>query len=150
MSLVFGTATNTSAVITPPGLYLVRLANVEETESTFNPGEMQLKWIFKIERVIDSSEDEAEDAVGSELWGFSSKGGSLRHKARIWGEAIRGKPYDEGEPMDASELIGKLAKASVVPHTKQDGSETTKIGALTVHKTRKAQPVEPEDDEEPF
>lgn len=136
MSFVIGTATNKSAAIVSPGLYISRLISIDEVESPFDEGKMQLKWIFRVERVIDTNDDDPEAALEAEIWGYTSKGGSLRHKARQWATAIRGKEYEEDEPMDAAELLGKLVKVSVVPHTKQDGTETTKIGALTTHKTK--------------
>lgn len=145
MSLTIGTATNTaeySAI--PAGLYLARLKAIEEIESRYNEGQTDLKWIFVVERVIDSNDDDAEKAVGEEIWGYSSKGASLKHKARLWAEAIRGRAYDEGETIRSDELIGKLVKISMVEHTRQDGTTTTKVGALTTHKTKRR--VE-EDDE---
>lgn len=150
MELTIGTATNkTDFAPTPEGLYVVQLKHVEKAESTFNPGTEHLKWIFTVRAVIDSNDDAAEDAVGEELWGFSSLGGTLRHKARKWAEALRGKPYAEGEAMAVSELIGCYAKATVVPHTKQDGSETTKIESLAPHKTTRRSKRAPEPAPEP-
>lgn len=156
MSLIIGTANNSTASVTPAGLYLTRLTSIEEVESPFEPGKMQLKWVFNIESVIDSSdEDDAQSSVGSDIWGYSSKGGGLKHKARIWAQTIRGREYEEGEPLDAAELLGKRVKVSVVPHIKQDGSETTKVGALTTYKPKKATPkveapVEDDDDSDDF
>ena len=151
--MTLGTATNTMAGVSPPaGQYVVSLKSIEELESDFGP---QWRWVFAIESVVYSSDDEAEEFVGEDLWGFSSQGLGPQHKARKWIEALMQRKLEEGEPVEESDLIGRKAVANVVDHERKDGTQSTKIaqdGGLSPYKKKgKKKPApqpEPEDEDD--
>ena len=153
--MALGTVTNTMAGISPPaGQYVVSLKEIEPLESDFGP---QWRWIFSIKSVVYSSDDEAEDFIGEDLWGFSSQGLGPQHKARKWIEALMGQKLEEGYEVDEEDIIGKLAVANVVDHERKDGTASTKIaqdGGLSPYKKKgkknkpAPEPVEDDDSEE--
>lgn len=145
MAFTLPKATNTEFSAIPVGLYVVRLKAMEEQEpqaSQFSDEpKASVKWIFTIEQVIDANdEDEAEAKVGEEVWVFSSITMGKKAKMRAFAEALLGRAIDEKESITDEMLIGKRAKASIIPHTKTDGSETTKIGSLVPYKQRNSEP----------
>jgi hypothetical protein len=156
-----GTVTNTMAGVSPPaGQYVVSLKEIEAIESDFGP---QWRWIFQIKSVVYSSDDEAEEFIGEDLWGFSSQGLGPSHKARKWIEALMQRKLEEGEEVEESDIIGQLAVANVVDHERKDGTQSTKIaqdGGLSPYKKKgKKKPPPPpvdedddedEDDDQPF
>lgn len=149
-----GTATNTMAGVSPPvGQYRVSLKKIDDVESSFSE-DGNWQWVFEIEDVINSDDDEAEEFIGQELFGFTSKGLGPRHKARGWIEALLGRKLEEGEAVAEDDLIGAKAVANVIPHTRQDGTESTKIASeagLTRYKAKKkSKPAPPpvDDDED--
>jgi hypothetical protein len=157
---MLGTVTNEMAGVSPPaGQYRVMLKEIDDIESSFDENG-NWKWVFTIEDVINSDDDEAESFIGQELYGFSSKGLGPRHKARAWIEALMGQKLDEGEPVREDDLIGKRAVANVIDYKRTDGSDGTKIaseGGLSRFKgKKKAKPAPPpedddsDDDEMPF
>lgn len=154
----FGTATDQQAIAAPAGSYKVSLKDMDtEVESDFNP-DGQIKWIFEIEDVIHSSDDEADDYIGEELHGYSNKssnGYNPRSKTRQWYEALLGRKLESDEAMSKEAVLGRNAVATVVEHERKDGTPTTKIaqeGGLQPFKERKkgkkAKPApEPEPEE---
>jgi hypothetical protein len=163
MARTLGTVTNEVAGIAPPaGTYVVSLKAMDDADGNFGP---QWKWIFEIEQVIHSNDDEAEEFVGAELHGYSSTGLGPRHKARQWIEALMNQKLDEGDPVHESDLIGRKATATVIEYRREDGTDGTKIateGGIQPYKKRKKgskpkPPPEPEydddedeDDDPPF
>ena len=150
--MTLGTATNTMAGVSPPaGQYVVSLKSIEELESDFGP---QWRWVFEIKSVIHSSDDEADEYVGEDLWGFSSQGLGPQHKARKWIEALLQRKLEEGEAVEEEDIIGKLAVANVVDHERKDGTQSTKIAqeaGLTPYKKKgkkKQAAPEPEPDDD--
>lgn len=153
MARTLGTVTNSVGGVAPPaGQYVVSMARLEDADGEFGP---QWKWIFEVEQVIHSNDDEAEDFIGEELHGYTSTGLGPRHKARAWVEALMGQKLDEGEAVEEADLIGRKAIANVIEYKRNDGTEATKIateGGLSPYKKKSkkksAPPPEPEDEED--
>lgn len=140
MAITLPEANNSEFTGVPVGLYLVRLKAMEEQEprpSQFHEEpQATMRWVFVIEEVIDSNDEEAEEKVGEELWGFTSITMGKKAKMRAWSEALLGRPMADKEKVTDEMLVGKRAKATVIPHTRQDGTETTKIGSMVPYKSR--------------
>lgn len=141
MSFTIPPATNNAGTAIPVGLYTVRLKALEHSyqeEGPFGPGD-RVKWIFTVEQVIDSDDEDAESKVGEELWAYTSLSMGRKAKMRGYVEALMGRTLEDGEGIAPEDLIDRRAKASVVPHERQDGTMTTKVGSLLP--ARKAAPV---------
>lgn len=141
------TVTNQSG--TPAGTYVVRLTDMQpETHDQYGD---QVKWVFTIKQVIDCDAVDPDEWLGKEIWRFTSVSMGTKAKMRAFAEGILGRALDEGEQLDADELIGKTAKATVVPYARQDGAKGTKLDVLTAYKPKAAKPARAEAEEgEPF
>lgn len=153
MSRTLGTITNEIGGVAPPaGQYVVSLARIEDADGEFGP---QYKWIYEVESVIHSNDDEADEFIGAELHGYSSVGLGPRHKARAWVEALTQRAMEPGENVDEDDLIGRKAVANVIAYKRNDGTEATKIateGGIQPYKkkSKKKKPApapEPEPEE---
>lgn len=140
MTFTLPKANNSEFSPIPVGLYIVRLKSLEQQEprpSQFSDEpQATAKWVFTVEQVIDSNDEDAEEKVGEELWGFTSITMGKKSKMRLWTEALLGRAVTEDDDIPTTALIGKRAKATIIPHTKQDGTETTKIGSMVPYKGR--------------
>lgn len=143
-------ASNNTGSSIPIGTFIVRLKEMVKEEQVAGPyGDAdRVKWIFGVEQVVDSDDDTAEDRIGDDLWAFTSLSMGRKAKMRAHAEALLGRPLDEDEQVGVTDLVGKRAKASVVPHIKQDGTATTKLGSLMPYKAKKA--AKPADEDELF
>ena len=149
MSFTLPKASNSSGAAIPVGLYLVTLKHMEmehREDGPYGPQD-RVKWIFTIDEVLDADDDDALDKVGEELWSFTNSSMHVKATMRGYVEALLGRAVDEDEEVSTADLLGKRAKASVVPHTKQDGTKTTKLGTLTPYKRARRAAAE---DEGPF
>lgn len=160
MSFTLPAATDTTFEQCPEGLWIFRLASMEDG-IIGNPeygDKPRVKWVFEIERVIDANENEPtrdipnpkpiEDWIGEEFWGWSSKTMAKGATMRAWAEALLGREIPEGEQLKASDLIGKRGKATVG----RGKTGRQKITSLLPAKSKpKAAPEpEPETDEDEF
>ncbi len=143
-------ATNTDAYETPPaGVYLFALKGLErgiQGAAEYGGGE-RCKWVFSIDKIIDTNEpDEADAYLGEEFWAFTSYPARLgpKTKMRQYVEALLGRALDEGEEPDGDDLIGRKVKVTLAPNDKGRRN----IVAMMPHKTRRAPVVEPEDEED--
>lgn len=157
MSFTLPAATDATYEQCPIGLYVFKLKHLErgiQGDPRFGEGE-RVKWVFDIERVIDANENEPtrdnpdprsiEDWVGEEFWGFTSLSMGKKATMRGWAEALLGRTLEEKEQLNAGELIGKRAKATVG----RSDTGRQKIMSLVPLKTKgkPAPQPEPEDDE---
>lgn len=157
MATTLGIATDQQGTAPPAGSYRVKLKAMEtDIESDFNP-DGQVKWIFSVEDVIHSNDDDAEDFIGEEIHGYSnqsSSGYGSKAKTRIWYEALLGRRLEDNEPMSIEAVVGNQAVVNVVDHERKDGTATTKIaqeGGVSPYKAKKkkaAAPPPDDDDEE--
>ena len=164
MTFTLPAATETSFEQCPIGLYVFKLKSMErgiEGNPQYGGGE-RVKWIFEIERVIDANENDPsadnpdpkpiEAWVGEEFWAFTSLNMGKKATMRAWSEALLGRSIADGEALNAGELIGKRAKATVG----RNENERQKIMSLVQIKGRAAPkpapaPVEEDaDDDELF
>lgn len=147
MSFALPKVNNAEFTGIPVGFYVARLKAMEKQEarpSQFHDEPQEtVKWVFTIEQVIDSNDDDAENKVGEELWGFTSISMGRKAKMRHWAEALLGRELEEDDALAADDLIGKRAKVMVEPHTKQDGTKTTKIGSLQPYRKGNSRSSEP-------
>lgn len=140
----------------PEGLWVLKLKSMErgiQGDPQYGGGE-RVKWIFEIERVIDANENEPtrdnpnpkpiDDWIGEEFWGFTSLSMAKKATMRAWAEALLGREIGEGDELNASELIGKRAKATV---GRTDTGRQKITSMMPIKQKPKPQP-EPEDDEE--
>lgn len=151
MSFALPKVSNSTGASIPEGLYGVTLKEMQKEHVEDGPYGPQdrVKWIFTVNEVIDANDDEAEQKVGEELWAFTSLSMGKKAKMRAFAEALLGRALDEDEEIGTADLIGRRAKANVIPHTKQDGTQTTKLGTLTAAKTSKRR-ARAEDEDELF
>lgn len=149
-------ATNTEFTGTPVGLYVCEVTGIDEwiseTPSIYGNDSPQAKWLFTIRQIIDSDADEPDMLIGQDIWGFSTVSMGRKAKMRQWVEQILGRSILEDEEIEDDDLIGRRCKVSIVKHTRQDGTETTKIGAVQTYRAKTkaaAKPVqEPEFDDD--
>ena len=129
----------------PVGLYVVKLKDIvpEVIENPkFGDGN-RLRWIFSLEQVIDADDDSAEESIGQELWAWTSHSMARRATARAFAGALLGRAIEDDEEIDTDDLIGKRAKASIIP--RKDDPERTALGTLTPHKGKGARSNKDED-----
>ncbi|HLI51011.1 MAG TPA: hypothetical protein VKU87_04395 [Thermomicrobiaceae bacterium] len=152
MSFTIPTPNSTSGGATPEGVYGVRLVSMDMEHFEDGPYGPQdrVKWIFGIEKVIDTDYDDPESLVGKEIWAFTSNSMHIMSTMRKHAAALLGHEIEDGENVQPSDLIGKQAKANVGPHTKKDGTLTTKLAYLQPVKGKRPAPVQAPDDDEVF
>lgn len=130
MTMTMGNANNAlTGEPTPEGTYLVQLKRIERTDPTQYSPDGQFKWVAIIDEVM-VGDDDAEEKLGEELWAYSNilpNGYGPKSKSRQNWEAFAGRDLEDGEAMTGEAIYGNFALAYVVPHTKADGSKTTKV-----------------------
>jgi len=160
-------ASDTTFEQAPVGLYVFKLKELErgiQGDPQYGDKE-RVKWIFEVVRVIDVNENApsreipnpkmSEDWVGEEFWGFTSLSMGKKSTMRLWATALLGRDIDEGEQLNAGELIGKRAKATIGRSDTQRAKITALVPYVTKGTAPKAAPVaapvdEGDDEELPF
>ncbi len=125
MSFALPTVTDSGFEQCPQGLYVLRLKEMEdgiEGREEFGSGE-RVKWVFEITRVIDAEPNESsrdnpdpksiEEWVGEEFWAFTAKSMNAKATMKAWAEALLGRELTKQDNLNASDLLGKSAKATV-------------------------------------
>ena len=145
--------------LVPEGLYMFKLKAMEAAGlgRSFDdkPPKERVKWIFEIESVI-SADEEAEDFVGEEFWAWTTLSMNKRATMYEWAVALLGREIAEGENINASDLLGKRGRATIVHYEKLNGETGHKIDSMlkTVNKKKAGKPAPPpvdaDDDEEDF
>ena len=133
MSFALPKPTNQDFRPTPPGLFLMKLKDMERAEGRdFTTGEPteRMRWIFTIERVIDCDDEEADSLVGEEFWAWTSITMGRKAHMRAYVEALLGRPVEPEEEITSDDLLGRRLKATVAAYTKQNGEPGTKISGV--------------------
>lgn len=155
MSFTLPKATDQTFEDCPVGLWLFKLKLMEdgiEGSPEYGGGE-RVKWVFVAEKAISVEEPDAtrdnpdpksvDDWIGEEVWGFTSKSMAKKATMRAWAEALLGREIADTDTLNASDLLGKRAKATVG----RGMTGRQKITAMMPYKP-KARAAVVEDDEE--
>lgn len=124
--------TETDFTVTPEGIYIMSLKDFEdgiEGNPQFGGGE-RCRWVFQIEQVVSSLDEDAEDQVGEEFWAWTSKNMSKRANMYKYICALMGRTLEAGENANTDDLMGRKVKVQVIEYDKADGSVGTKIGGM--------------------
>lgn len=152
MSFALPKPSNQDFRLTPPGLYLMKLKSMEETDGvdfTTQQPTKRMRWIFSIERVIDSNEpEEAEELVGEEFWAWTSITMGRKATMRAYVEALLGRPVEPDEEITTDDLLGKRLKATVAHYQKQNGETGSKISGVVPYKAKTVARAAAAEDEE--
>lgn len=108
----------TTGSMPPFGLYIMECTEVGDPEPPQNTdfGDTdQVKFTFKILKVIDSDDEEAEDFVGQDTYGWANFTFGPKAKLRNWSAALIGREIEDGESVKPSQLIGQRARVTVGP-----------------------------------
>lgn len=141
--------------LVPEGLYMFKLKSMESAGlgRSFDdkPPKERIKWVFEIESVI-SADEEAEDFVGEEFWAWTTLSMNKRATMYEWAVALLGREIAEGENINASDLIGKRGRATIVHYDKLSGDTGHKIDSMLkpVGKKKPAKPAPVETEDEDF
>lgn len=140
MTFTLPKVSNKAGASIPEGTYIVTLKAMEkefQQDGPYGPQD-RVKWIFTINEVVDADDEESEGKVGEELWAFTSLKMGPKATMRKFTEALLGRTLDEDEEIGVDDLLGRRARAFVIPHTKQDNTKTTKLDRLSAIKKRRA------------
>jgi hypothetical protein len=122
MSL-FAPATDVAEVELPePGKYIVKCVGIEDApDRGFGPG---VKWIFHLTDPVSGVTMQSKYGDTYSLWQFTSTKMSPRSRARMFIEALLGRPLDAAkrEVPDPRDLIGRSMEAVVIHERRDDGS----------------------------
>ena len=79
--------TITEGQTTPVGDYILKLKDVTTEDSQFDDGQYR-KWIFVVESIHYSDEDDAQDMIGEELWGTTTTSLATKSRSYAWVRAL--------------------------------------------------------------
>lgn len=110
----------TTNAMPPFGLYVMEVTEVGDPEMSDNTnGEYeakeQVKFTFKILKVIHSDDDEAEEFIGETTYGWANFTFGPKAKLRAWAQALLGREIEDGESVSGEMLIGKRATVTIGP-----------------------------------
>ena len=153
----------------PLGKYIAQVKPAELMEEQDNPFKsgykqqqvklpLQIKQVFSVD--FEDDEEAAEEFVGQDAWAYANfinitPDGQRQmvftpnSKLRIWCQSIAGRPIEDGEEFDFSEIEGKFAMLSVVLNKNGNPKVDDVSGYRPKRRKRKASPApepEPEDD----
>lgn len=146
----------------PFGLYVMECTDVGDPEPPQNSefGDTdQVKFTFKVLKVVDSDDESAEDFIGEETFAWANFTFGPKAKLRQWASALLARPIGDGEPIAARDLKGKRVRVTIGPN--QNGkpkitnmmpytSDKKKKAPATVAATPPANDFEGFDDDEEF
>lgn len=126
--------TATEGIVITPGLYLLELTNCELVDGTnyrTQQPEKQLKWTWRIERVMEiDPSPEQQEHVGVSYPEWSSIVCSPNSKARARAEALMSRPMTLNEEIDTDLLLGRRLKATFESYLRANGNPGSKIGPV--------------------
>ena len=160
------TFTATSSNLPPMGLYIGKLTDIEDLgvqEGQYGK-QHQLRFIIEMTDIVDSDDEEfAGEYVGRDVWAYCNLTFGPRAKLRKWFQSIAGREIEDGEEVDAEEIIGKAVRFTIAENTMGNPTVSDVAGYRKASKgkakRKKAKPapeeyefddedVEPDDDEE--
>jgi|DewCreStandDraft_4_1066084.scaffolds.fasta_scaffold70297_2 hypothetical protein len=87
------------------GEYLIRVANLELTESPFEQGKEQLKFTLEL---LDAPH------AGKRLTAYCSLSTAPKAKLLRWAQALLNRTFTAGDALNLADLVGRTARAVVL------------------------------------
>lgn len=140
----------TTSSMPPVGRYVADIKDLSDPE----PPQMteygdtdQVKFTFTIVKVVDSDDDDAEEYVGQDTYGWCNFTFGPRAKLRKWAQAALGREITDGENISRDDLVGKRVRLDI-GLTKTGKRKVAELMPFTTKKKAPAPPPTADDLEE--
>lgn len=168
MTINLPEATSGEFTLVPEATYLMTLTDMQPAEQNenspfYDPDRPRVRWIFKIQQVLDGEPDDEgndpEEFVGQDFHGYTSLSMHKRATMRAWAQGLLGREIADGERVESSDLIGKSGRCLVEHYEKQNGNTGHRIASIRPYRkagSRRPKPApvveddEFDDDGDPF